>query len=291
MESKGNNKSTIARRVVARPFLKWVGGKGKIVDQIMHVLPEGYNRYFEPFVGGGALLFALKPESGHISDTNVVLMEAFGHVKENATRVISELKTLQDQYWALPDLEAKKDFYLEKREVFNSLSNDDFEKTVLLIFLNKTCFNGMYRENSRGEFNVPFGKHERPTICDEDNIEVVSRQLQKITMSTDSYELAVESASKGDLIYFDPPYHPLNVTSSFTDYQAGGFKAKDQEKLRDTFKMLSDRGCFVVLSNSYTPLILELYKDFNLHEIYAARSINSKGAGRGKIKELLITNY
>lgn len=275
----------------AKPFLKWVGGKGRLIPELAKYYPETFDTFLEPFVGGGAMFFSLNPKKGHINDMNKVLTSAYVHIRDNLDMILEELKALQDFYWSLPDLEAKKEFYLEKRTLFNNLPYDKLEKSVLLIFLNKTCFNGMYRENSKGGFNVPFGKHDKPTIADAKNLKLVSKALQDTRISTGPYKDAVSDAAKGDFVYFDPPYHPLNTTSSFTSYQADGFTAEDQEELRNTFKMLADRGCYAMLSNSDTPLIRELYKDFNVHEIMAARSINSVGTGRGKIKELLITSY
>ncbi len=275
----------------ARPFLKWVGGKGKLVPDLKAYLPSEYKDFYEPFVGGGALFFSLKPAIGHINDTNATLMKAYENIKNNVDRLVSELTVLQNTYWSLPDIESKKDLYLSKRTEFNQLLHDNFEKTVLLIFLNKTCFNGMYRENASGKFNVPFGQHAKPAICDKSNLLNVSEALQHTTITCGAYELAVSKAKQGDFIYFDPPYAPLNITSSFTSYQAEGFTANNQEKLRDVFAELAGRGCKIMLSNSNTPLIRELYKKFNIHEIQAARSINSVGSGRSKITELLITSY
>lgn len=291
MVVKGKQRDDVAVAKPARPFLKWVGGKAKLVPQIQQHMPAEYNDYYEPFVGGGALFFALNPKVGHINDMNYVLIEAYRHIKQNVYKLIKELELLEAQYLALPDLEAKKEAFLANRTRYNELPNNRFEKTVLLIFLNKTCFNGMYRENAKGHFNVPFGKQETPTICDKANLLAISKELQSTTISCGSYEDVVKDAKKGDFVYFDPPYHPLNPTSSFTSYQAGGFTAADQEKLRDIFAKLAKRGCKVMLSNSSAQLIRDLYKDFNIHEISAARSINSVGTGRGKITELLITSY
>lgn len=274
-----------------RPFLKWVGGKGKLIPELSKYYPESFNKYFEPFVGGGAMFFSANAPKAHINDMNSVLICAYKHIRDDVEKLINELDTLQEFYWDLPDIESKKELYLEKRSVFNELKNDEFEKTVLLIFLNKTCFNGMYRENSKGGFNVPFGKHQKPTISDSINLRNVSKSLKNVEITSGSYEEAIKKAKKGDFIYFDPPYQPLNPTSSFTSYQAGGFDVEDQKKLRDAFKNLSDKGCYVMLSNSNSPIILELYKDFEIHEIMAARSINSVGSGRGKIVEVLVTNY
>lgn len=285
------NTDQSAALIQPRPFLKWVGGKARLLPVISEYYPATYNRYYEPFVGGGAMFFSLQPDVAHINDLNLVLISAYKHIRDGVDKLIESLRELESQYYALPSLEDKKVLFLEKRAVFNTLPHETFEKTVLLIFLNKTCFNGMYRENSKGGFNVPFGQHERPKICDEKNLRSISISLAKTKITHSSYEEAVADASEGDFIYFDPPYHPLNPTSSFTSYQAGGFTEQDQTNLRDEFKRLSDLGCKVMLSNSDAPLINELYKDFKIHKIYAARSINSNGAKRGKILEVLVTNY
>lgn len=275
----------------ARPFVKWVGGKGRLVSELTKYLPETYGDYYEPFVGGGAVFFSLNPKRAYINDLNLVLITLYTFIKKDVQRVILSLEKLESEYHSLLSLEDKKALFLQKRAEFNELANDSFEKSILLIFLNKTCFNGMYRENSKGHFNVPFGKHDNPTICDKINLIATSNSLKHVTITHSSYEVLTAKAKTGDFIYFDPPYHPLNTTSSFTSYQAGGFSAEDQEKLRDEFKRLSDIGCKVMLSNSNSALINKLYEDFNIHKIYAARAINSKGDGRGKILEVLVTNY
>lgn len=287
-------KSTAAksfRRGEVRPFVKWVGGKGRLMPQLAKYFPEKYASYYEPFVGGGAVFFSVNPKVGYINDANGVLMHAYRHIRDNLDKVIIELEVVQKTYWALPDLETKKRFYLQMRTEFNSTDVAELHKTTLLVLLNKTCFNGMYRENSKGMFNVPFGQHSKPTICDIANLADVSKVLQKAIISCVPYEFALTSAKAGDFVYMDPPYHPLNATSSFTSYQAAGFGSKDQEKLRDMYKALSLRGCKVMLSNSETPFIKELYKDFNIHGIFASRSINAIGSKRGKIAEIVVTNY
>ncbi len=276
---------------LARPFLKWVGGKARVIPELSKYYPRSYDRYFEPFVGGGAVYFSIHPEVAHINDLNLVLISAYKHIKKDVELLIGALSKIETEYHSLKSFDDKKLYYLKKRSDFNSLQNDSFEKTALLIFLNKTCFNGMYRENSKGEFNVPFGKHDKPKICDADNLRNVMAYLKRTTITHSSYEKAVRGAKIGDFVYFDPPYHPLTLTSSFTSYQAGGFTPEDQKKLSDEFKRLSKIGCKVMLSNSDTPLIHELYKEFNIHKIYAARSINATGSKRGKILEVIITNY
>ena len=283
--------NTLETVKTARPFVKWVGGKGRLVSELAKYFPKQYKDYYEPFVGGGAVFFSLTPKTAHLNDLNLVLISLYSFIKDDVNRVVNSLKVLELEYYSLPSIDEKKALFLQKRDEFNNLTNDSFEKAVLLIFINKTCFNGMYRENSKGGFNVPFGKHEKPTICDELNLLAVSNALKSVTITHSSYEVLTLKAKPGDFIYFDPPYHPINTTSSFTSYQAGGFGAEDQKKLRDEFKRLSEQGCKVMLSNSDSPLINELYKDFNIHKIYAARAINSKGDGRGKILEVLVTNY
>jgi DNA adenine methylase len=280
-----------SKAIMSRPFVKWVGGKARLLGQISEYYPHEFGTFYEPFVGGGAMYFSLNPDKAHINDLNKTLAGVYINIKSDVEKLINELADLQSFYWSLEDLDKKKQLFLEKRSLFNELPSVDFEKAVLFIFLNKTCFNGMYRENSKGSFNVPFGKHDKPTICDEANLRRIATTLGNTKITSTSYEIAVENAKAGDFIYFDPPYHPLNPTSSFTSYQAGGFSAQDQEKLRDKFRELSDRGCKVMLSNSDSPLINELYKDFNIHKIFAARSINSVGSKRGKIAEVLVTNY
>ena len=275
----------------ARPFVKWVGGKARLIPELSKYFPKSYKTYYEPFVGGGAVFFHLTPNYAHISDLNPTLISAYLTIKNNVSSLIKALDELQYYYHGLAKLDDKKTYFLELRNEYNRLSPNDFRKSVLLIFLNKTCFNGMYRENSKGGFNVPFGQHDKPTICDKKNLLEVSKVLSDIKISCSSYQNTTKNAVKDDFVYFDPPYNPMSKTSSFTSYQAGGFSFKDQELLRNEFKRLSDLGCNVMLSNSDTPLINELYKEFNIQKIYAARSINSKGSGRGKVPEVVITNY
>jgi len=274
-------------KVKAKPFLKWVGGKRQVISQIKKFIPEKYNRYLEPFIGGGALFFDLEPEKAQINDINKTLMSAYMNIKNHPDKIIKCLENLQNEFYKRND-DGRKIFFYEIRNKFNDLENDSTEKTSFLIFLNKTCFNGMYRENSNGKFNVPFGRYKNPKILDEKNLIAVSKLLQNVTITNDTFEKAVEKAESGDFIYFDPPYHPLSRTSNFTDYSNGGFIEKDQEKLGDVFKKLVRRGCHVLLSNSDTEFIRKIYDGFTIKNISAARSINCKATGRGKINELLI---
>lgn len=281
----------VTKSVPARPFLKWVGGKGRLVPQLAQYFPEKYDEYYEPFVGGGAVYFSLNSKISHINDLNKVLIGLYKIIRDEPDSLIAELTILQSEYLNCKSLDKKKEYFLKKRNLFNSIETVTLEKTALLIFLNKTCFNGMYRENSKGEFNIPFGKHETPTICDVSNILNVSKTLRHTSITSKSYEKAVAKAKVGDFVYFDPPYHPINATSSFTSYHADGFNEEDQKKLCELFGELAKRGCKVMLSNSDTPLINEIYKKYNIHKIYAARNINANGEKRGKITEVVITNY
>ena len=273
-----------------KPFVKWVGGKRQLLKQFRELNlypPECFNpesnTYFEPFVGGGAVFFDLLPKHAELSDTNRELVITYNVIKDNVDGLIKSLK--KHIY--------NKEYYLGVRaQDINELS--DIEIASRFIFLNRTGFNGMYRVNKSGQFNVPFGRYKNPLICDENNLRKASEALQEITITYRDYKDVLKLAKIGDFIYFDPPYYPLNPTSSFTAYTAKGFFEKEQIELRDTFVKLHERGCFVMLSNSDTPFINELYSGLegvSINKIIAGRAINSKGSKRGKINEVLITNY
>ncbi len=273
-----------------KPFVKWVGGKRQLLKQFRELNlypPECFNpesnTYFEPFVGGGAVFFDLLPKHAELSDTNRELVMTYNVIKDNVDGLIKSLK--KHIY--------NKEYYLGVRaQDINELS--DVEVASRFIFLNRTGFNGMYRVNKSGQFNVPFGRYKNPLICDENNLRKVSEALRGITITHRDYKDVLELAKIGDFIYFDPPYYPLNPTSSFTAYTAKGFFEKEQIELRNTFVKLHERGCFVMLSNSDTPFINELYSGLegvSINKIIAGRAINSKGSKRGKINEVLVTNY
>ncbi|MEI7891225.1 MAG: DNA adenine methylase [bacterium] len=276
--------------IQARPFLKWVGGKAQLLSQFEKYYPKDFNNYFEPFIGGGALFFSLNPTKAHINDVNTTLIATYKNIKNNSEDIIKILKKLHDKYQKSDDV-ARSDFFYDIREKFNSLSDTDLKKSAYLIFLNKTCFNGMYRENSKGGFNTPFGKYKNPTILDKENILRISKVLKNTKLTSVSFEKAVADAKKGDFIYFDPPYHPLSETAKFTSYHKDSFTKEDQLKLRDIFIELDKKGCYVMLSNSHTPFIEDIYKKYRQETVMANRAINCKASGRGKIKELLILNY
>lgn len=278
------------KEINPKPFLKWVGGKGQLLEQFKSLFPKKYNKYYEPFVGGGAVFFYLKPESGHINDINEVLINTYKIIKTKPHDLIELLRDLEDKFHKTKD-ENKKEFYYDIREKFNDIKKPNLQKSAYLIFLNKTCFNGMYRENSKGGFNVPFGQYKNPTILNESNILEVSKLLKHIEITNTSFEECLENAEKGDFIYFDPPYYPLNKTSSFTTYSKDNFLEKEQEKLASLFKKLDKKGCYVMLSNSNTEFIEKLYKGYNIKKIHANRMINSVSSKRGKILEIVVRNY
>ena len=273
-----------------KPFVKWVGGKRQLLRQFRELglyPPEDFNpitnTYYEPFVGGGAVFFDLLPKNAELSDLNNELVITYNVIKNNVDELIQSLqKHIYD-----------KEYYLEVRaKKIGDLS--DVEVASRFIFLNRTGFNGLYRVNKSGQFNVPFGRYNNPVICDEDNLRRVSDALQDVTITHHDYKNVLKTAKSGDFIYLDPPYYPINATSSFTSYTAEGFLEKEQTELRDTFVKLHKKGCFVMLSNSDTPFINDLYSGLDgitINRITAGRAINSKASGRGKITEVLVTNY
>ncbi len=274
----------------AKPFVKWAGGKRQIIDKLLKLVPVEYNTYYEPFVGGGALLFELSPKTAVINDSNKELM--------NVYKILSTDTGYEETLKLLNTYEKKHDekFYYKIRnldkdqEKFSKLT--DYERAARTIYLNKACFNGLYRVNSKGQFNVPFNKKLKINTYDGQNMTLayVYFQANNITMLNTDFEEAVKDAKKGDFIYFDPPYDSENETT-FNSYTEEGFGKDEQIRLSKVYKELSDRGCYVMLSNHNTTLINELYKDFNIHVITAKRNINSKGEKRGKVEEVIITNY
>ncbi len=278
----------------AHPFVKWAGGKSRVVDQIAKFFPSAdqFGSYYEPFLGSAALYFAISPRKGRLNDQNKTLINTYVVIRDSVELLIVELNKLQQEYYSCADIDQKKQYYLDRRLEFNSISTPkSIRKSALFIFLNKTGFNGMYRENNSGQYNIPFGKHNRPLICDEINLRVVSGDLSDIDLTSTSYEEAIKDVKPKDLVYLDPPYYPLNPTSNFTEYQAGGFSVDDQKKLRDIFEQLDKQGCYVVMSNSACKEIDELYDGYNISRIQVARAINSKSNKRGKIDEAIITNF
>lgn len=272
-----------------KPFVKWAGGKRQILDKLIKYVPEDFNTYYEPFVGGGALFFELSPKNAVINDSNEELINVFRCIKdeEKLTKMSNELNHHEANH--------SEEYYYKIRNIdrdknkFNRLS--DYKRAARTIYLNKACFNGLYRVNSKGEFNVPFGKKLKVNTYEGQNIGIIHAYLNfnNIKILSIDFEEAVKDAKEGDFIYFDPPYD--SDTSTFNSYTEDGFSKDEQIRLSNVFKNLSDRGCYVMLSNHNTVLINELYKDFYIHKITAKRNINSNGKKRGKVEEVIITNY
>lgn len=292
----------------ARPFLKWAGGKSQLLPEIRRVYPEGLGttitRYAEPFLGGGAVLLDIlstyRLEAVYASDTNGELINAYCCVRDRLEELLERLHRLEEDYLSL-DSQARKDFYYRIRAQFNAgerKDKEDAERAALLLFLNRTCFNGLYRVNARGEFNVPAGAYKNPTICDEDNLRRVSGLLQGVELVCAPYTRVEEFADERTFLYADPPYRPLNQTSSFTAYTKNSFGDQEQRELAVFLKELARRGVKVAASNSdphntdpQDDFFDELYVGCTLRRIAASRMINSDAAARGKVSELLITTY
>ena len=293
MKTNINKKNKKTTKIIPEPFLKWAGGKRQLLPELLPrvEMAEPFNNYHEPFVGGGALFFALYCRGRlsdstatktrvFLSDTNERLIEAYIGLRDFPGYVISILRKHDH-------LHCKEYYYSIRAEVPDTLP----ERAARIIYLNRTCFNGLYRENSRGEFNVPMGSYVNPRICDEENHHAVSKALQSVMLTNNPFEKILDSAQPNDLVYFDPPYHPVSKTSSFTGYNKDSFKESDQRQLADTFKILTERGVKVLLSNSMTPLIQELYGEFTFETVLADRKVNSVSNGRGKIEEALVRNF
>ena len=275
--------------IKGKPFVKWAGGKRQIIKELIKLAPLEYSTYYEPFVGGGALLFELSPKKAVINDYNEELMNVYNCIKDGNKfeKMVRELNHYEASH--------NKEFYLElrnkDRDQKKFMKISDYKRAARTIYLNKACFNGLYRVNSKNEFNVPFGKKEKVNTYDGQNLGIIHSFLNfnDIKIMNVDFEEAVKDAKKGDFIYFDPPYD--SDTHTFNSYTEEGFGKKDHIRLANTFKELDKKGCYVMLSNHNTELVNELYKDFNIHIIEAKRNINANGKKRGKVEEVIITNY
>ena len=270
------------------PFLKWAGGKGSLLRNLLPNVPLHLTRYYEPFLGGGALFLGVCSRQTrfrvHLSDINAELINAYKVIRDTPNELIQLLSRFQREY----DSSAEKSgYYYEKRDWHPT---NPIESAARLIFLNKTCYNGLFRVNSHGEFNVPYGRYKNPKILNSENIKAVSLALRdtKAEIRAIDYRSALVSCGKGDFVYLDPPYQPLSKTSSFTDYTPSGFSEKDQKELAEEFAKLVERGCTVLLSNSDTTLTRRLYKDFEVRKVAVNRPINSDASGRKGYKELIV---
>lgn len=293
----------------ARPFLKWAGGKGQLLADIEKYYPfDGRNivKYAEPFVGGGAVFFDILNkydlEDVYISDINVELINAYCSIRDDIDELIARLGVMQNEFLPL-DAEHRKAFYMAKRTQFNDLKLSNrgsvsIEKAALMIFLNKTCFNGLFRVNKRGLFNVPMGSYKNPMICDEENLRAISKKLGTVKIICGDYREAADFIDADTFVYFDPPYRPINATSSFTAYTENLFIDTEQIALAKFIGDMSRKNAKILVSNSdpknFDPkddFFDKLYSVYNIRRVEAARMINSNGAARGKIKELLIANF
>lgn len=277
----------IRKNPLVKPFLKWAGGKRQLLPEIKKLIPK-FNTYFEPFLGAGAVLFDLQPKKALVSDSNSQLIATYKAIKDyvyDVSRILEEHKKKYSEEYFYKTREIDRD-----KESFSRLKS--YEIAARFIFLNKTCYNGLYRVNSQGLFNVPFGRYKNPAINEEVTLKSVSNYLNasSVKILNCDFEEAVKNVKKGDFVYFDPPYHSPDNTN-FTGYQAGGFPDTEQERLRDCFVRLSSLNVKCLLSNSDTDFIRKLYKDFDINVISAKRFINTNTQGRGFVNELLIRNW
>ncbi len=295
----------------AKPFVKWAGGKGQLISQLEHHLPldlkEQEFTYIEPFVGGGALLFYMLQHFPNIkraviNDVNTYLITAYQVIKSTPDDLIERLADLEEQYFSLVEEVEKKKFYLQVRDIFNNDKLDDIDRSKYLIFLNRTCFNGLYRVNAKGKFNVPFGRHLHPTICNAEVIKADSQVLNRVEMVILNGDFGMTQKYMSDgynFFYFDPPYRPLNATSSFNSYSKEDFNDDEQIRLRDYCAflneypnvkwMLSNADCST--KNPDDTFFEKIYADFSINRVYASRAINANPNKRGKLTELHIKNY
>jgi len=269
------------------PVLKWVGGKRQLIDTFSPLLPKRITSYCEPFVGGGALLFYLQPSVAIINDINIELIGVYKVIRDNVDELIEELKKYKNEadfFYSIRDWD-------RDREKYETLSN--IEKAARILYLNKTCYNGLYRVNNAGEFNSPFGHYRNPNIINEPVLRAVSAYFNgtKVIFSSRDYALVLSEVKKGTFVYLDPPYDPVSDTSSFTGYTKSGFSKEEQIRLRECCDELDNRGVKFMLSNSATPFIMEQYSDYNITVVHAKRAINSVGSKRGDVDEIVVRNY
>lgn len=282
----GMEKMIVDKKI--QPFTKWTGGKRKLLPEIEKLLPQNFNTYYEPFVGGGALLFYLQPQKAVINDYNQELMNCYWQIKDNVEELLHEL--------SIHEQKNSKDYYLairslDRKENMSQLSN--VQRAARILYMLRVNFNGLYRVNSKNEFNVPYGRYENPKIMDRVLLTNVHDYLNQndITMMSGDFEKVVETAKNGDFVYFDPPYMPISQTSSFTAYTNEGFSFADQVRLRDTMINLHNKGVKVLLSNSSTNETMNLYKEFSIVEVGVNRTNGGQSNSRKKIKEILVRNY
>ena len=293
---------------MAKPFIKWAGGKTQLLTQFENILPHNLEEaehftYIEPFVGGGAMLFHMLQKYTNIgrviiNDINPNLITAYRVIRDTPERLITDLKMLQREFRQNSNEEARKEYFLRIRKSYNEDTHNDVTNTAMFIFLNRTCFNGLYRVNSKGYFNVPFGKYTNPTICDEELLLEDSKILQNVEILCGDYTLIERYVDNNTFIYFDPPYRPLRTTSSFTSYSKENFDDTEQTRLAHFFARLSRYGCKMMLSNSdccaqnpNDTFFENLYGNFIIDKVHASRFVNAIPSKRGKLTEILVRNY
>ncbi|MDO5074575.1 MAG: DNA adenine methylase [Bacteroidales bacterium] len=292
----------------AKPFIKWAGGKGQLLPQLMeHVNPlfteQKELTYIEPFVGGGAMLFHMLQTYPNITkavinDINPDLIECYKTVRDHPQELLEALAKIEESYYKIGSEEERKEFFLQQRIVFNRKRLPAIENTTLFLFLNRTCFNGLYRVNKKGEFNVPFGRYGSPKICDPETILADSRLLQNVEILRGDFEATFEQATEHTFFYFDPPYRPISLSSSFTDYAKEVFNDESQLRLKRFCDRVTTAGHSFMLSNSDSKDIEtglsyfdQLYQEYSIHRVYASRNVNAIGSRRGKITEILVCNF
>ncbi len=294
--------------IKAKPFVKWVGGKGQLIEQLEQKLPADFDNwdnatYIEPFVGGGAMLFHMLQKHPNIkraviNDINHDLIVCYQTVRDNVEQLIPSLRKIEEHYHALPDMDAKREMYMEVRSRYNEKNLNPIENTTLFFFLNRTCFNGLYRVNRKGLFNVPCGKYMTPQICDEATLRADSELLKRVEILEGDFVRTLDFAQEQTLFYFDPPYRPLSDTSSFNDYTKDAFNDDSQVRLKVFCDVVDEQGHKFMLSNSDCKGKNEednffdvLYEAYQIERVMASRNVNANGAKRGKITEILVRNY
>jgi len=271
---------------LVQPFLKWAGGKRQLLSEIRKYVPKNYATYYEPFIGGGAVLFDLQPKTAIVNDSNTDLINVYETIRNDVETLIKEVKKHKN---------TKEHFYkireLDRSKKFEAMNNA--EKAARIIYLNKTCYNGLFRVNSQGQFNVPFGKYKNPEFVNEIILRAVSHylNLSNITFLNEDFATSLKRIKKNSFVYFDPPYDPVSDTSSFTGYTLDGFDHNEQIRLKEICDSLDKKGCKFLLSNSATPFIKELYSNYKIEVVQVGRAINSVASKRGKIDEVLVRNY
>ncbi len=288
MELKSSAEGELIQRN-ARPFLKWAGGKQQLLAQYEPHFPAHFSRYFEAFIGGGAVFFHLwntgrLPASVYLFDNNQELINVYAVVRDRPADLIAALSVHRERH-------CKAYYYQVRDGERQGVALSDVDRAARTIYLNKTCYNGLYRVNRRGQFNVPMGSYKAPKIFEEDLLRAASVALQDVALEVKDFRSVVALAQAGDFFYFDPPYDPVSKTASFTSYTAGSFRDQDQRDLADLFAQLTAQGCLCMLSNSYTPLVRQLYGRFRIEIVHANRAINSNARGRGVIEEVVVLNY